>query len=349
MTNDSNKKYWLHRITGGDNGWMLSYPLLEEHSILSTGWSDFSQDEFVDRANELGISFIEQKMREEWNVTSLPRNRWNLYNFIHQMKAGNLVVVPMWGGVFGICELLDNEILTNESLPKDYYEGLGISLQNDGYLYSNDGNLIDLGFYRRVKVHHLKINRQEYADQALFSRMKIMQTNADISDLGENVKESIKRADSNNPIYIYKELMQSTLPIAKKIIDNYVQHITYEDLVEKYLWAIGANEVRKPATNESSTDEGDADRVAYFEQLKVAVMVQIKKHDSTTDDWAVNQIELYKNNHINEDYNVQLWVISNAEDFTEEAKRKAREANVRLINGDDFAKMILDVGLKHFM
>jgi hypothetical protein len=131
------------------------------------------------------------------------------------------------------------------------------------------------------------------------------------------------------------------LPIAKKIIDNYVQHITYEDLVEKYLWAIGANEVLKPATNESSTDEGDADRVAYFEQLKVAVMVQIKKHDSSTDDWAVNQIELYKNNHINqnEDYNVQLWVISNAEDFTEEAKRKAREANVRLINGDDFANL----------
>ena len=225
---------------------------------------------------------------------------------------------------------------------------------NDGtapVLYDANGNFIDLGFYRRVEPICANLPRQEYADQALFSRMKIMQTNADVSDLSANIEESIKRAKNNNPICIYKELMQCTLPAAKKIINDYVQHITYEDLVEKYLRAIGANEVLKPAPNESSIDEGDADRVAYFEQLKVAVMVQIKKHDYSTDDWSVNQIELYKNNHTNqnEDYNVQLWVVSNAEDFTEEAKRKAQEANVRLINGNDFAKMILDVGLKHFM
>ena len=32
----------------------------------------------------------------------------------------------------------------------------------------------------------------------------------------------------------------------------------------------------------------------------------------------------------------------------EDAKQKAREANVRLINGEDFARMILEIGLKHF-
>ena len=56
----------------------------------------------------------------------------------------------------------------------------------------------------------------------------------------------------------------------------------------------------------------------------------------------------YRENHQNEDYNVQLWVISNADNYTEDAKQKAFAQNVRLINGTDFARMILEVGLKHF-
>lgn len=348
---ESNKKYWIHRIKGGENGLALSDPLLFSNNVLATGWAELSTDEFVKTSNNNWDEF----QKQFFNVYGCMRNRYSLWRYL-SMKKGDIVVVPTWGN-FSIFKIADDNIYTNESIQqllasdklKDW-NGSDVHLKN-GYLYDANDNFIDLGFYRRVEPICTNLPRQEYADQALFSRMKIMQTNADVSDLSEKIEESIKRAKNNNPICIYKELIGRTLPAAKEIINDYVQHITYEDLVEKYLWAIGANEVLKPATNESSTDEGDADRVAYFEQLKVAVMVQIKKHDSSTDDWAVNQIELYKNNHINqnEDYNVQLWVISNAEDFTEEAKRKAREANVRLINGDDFAKMILDVGLKHFM
>lgn len=345
------KRYWIHRIKGGENGLTLSYPLLFSNNVLATGWTELSTDNFV-RASKNNRDEFEKQFADAYGYM---RNRYSLWRYL-SMKKGDIVVVPTWGD-FSIFEIADDNIYTNESIQQllaaDQLKDWNGSLAQvkDGYLYDANGNFIDLGFYRRVEPICANLPRQEYADQALFSRMKIMQTNADVSDLSANIEESIKRAKNNNPICIYKELMQCTLPAAKKIINDYVQHITYEDLVEKYLRAIGANEVLKPAPNESSTDEGDADRVAYFEQLKVAVMVQIKKHDYSTDDWSVNQIELYKNNHTNqnEDYNVQLWVVSNAEDFTEEAKRKAQEANVRLINGNDFAKMILDVGLKHFM
>ena len=37
-----------------------------------------------------------------------------------------------------------------------------------------------------------------------------------------------------------------------------------------------------------------------------------------------------------------------ADNYTEDAKQKAFAQDVRLINGTDFARMILEVGLKHF-
>ena len=38
-------KYWLHRITGGENAMKLSHPLLFEHRILSIGWSYLAAEE----------------------------------------------------------------------------------------------------------------------------------------------------------------------------------------------------------------------------------------------------------------------------------------------------------------
>lgn len=341
--------YWLHRITGGSNGVLLSYPLLKEKSILSTGWSDFSTDQFVDKTKQDGILHIENCMKNKWSISSLPKNRRSLYNFICKFKKGDIVVVPMWGGKFSICQITNDEVLTNESIPAEHYTHLGISRHEDGYLYKDDEKkCIDLGFYRNVKILHKEISRADYADQKLFSRMKIMQTNANISNIRESVDDAIKRADENRPICIHEELLNATLSVAKRIITDYTQHLKYEKLVEKYLRAIGADDVQKPPQNESKTEEGDADRVAYFEDLKVAVMVQVKKHSDKTNAWSVEQITRYLENHKNEDYNVQLWVISNAYDFTEDAKQKAFENSVRLINGDDFARMILEVGLKHF-
>ena len=342
--------YWLHRITGGRNAFPIAKMLLE-NGYLSIGWADFSCDEFVTNVLDNGIDDAinkHAKSKQENFNWAFTRNRWSLWRFIKEMKAGDYIVVPTWKA-FSIYVIEDDQVLTNQSFSlKECSKELP---KFDGtYLRDEQNNVIDLGFYRKVKAigKATNIPRKGYADQLLFSRMKIMQTNANITDIYKSVDDAITRAEHGNPICFYKELLDSTQDNAKKVIDNFTQHITYEDLVGKYLQAIGADDVQKPPQNESKTEEGDADRVAYFEDLKVAVMVQVKKHSDKTNAWSVEQITRYLENHKNEDYNVQLWVISNANDFTEDAKQKAFKNSVRLINGDDFARMILEVGLKHF-
>lgn len=346
MAENRKKKYWLHRITGGDNGWLLSYPLLNEHSMLSTGWSDFSEDSFVDGVNTQGISYIEETMMREWEIDYKPRNRWSLYYFIHEMQKGDIVIVPQWGGVFSICEIEDNETLTNESLPEEYYLSLGISKHN-GYLYKDDERkCIDLGFYRRVKVLHGQISRSDYAEQDLISRMKIMQTNSDITDLAEKIEKTIERANKKCPINLRAEMLDGTCTAMQEVIKRWTDADKFEQLIEKYLYAVGADKVSTPAINESATEDGDADRVATFEWLNLKIYVQAKKHKDVTDDWGVEQIIAYQKNHEQSEYREQLWLVSNADKFTTLAQEKAEAAHVRLINGKEFARLLLDVGVK---
>ncbi|MDR2132072.1 MAG: restriction endonuclease, partial [Clostridiales Family XIII bacterium] len=45
------------------------------------------------------------------------------------------------------------------------------------------------------------------------------------------------------------------------------------------------------------------------------------------------------------EYTYIPWVISTGDDFSDEAVRLAREKNVRLIDGNTFVGMLLDVGI----
>jgi HJR/Mrr/RecB family endonuclease len=86
-------------------------------------------------------------------------------------------------------------------------------------------------------------------------------------------------------------------------------------------------------------------------------MVQVKKHIGNTGDWAVQQIIMFNQNnqykqYNNDDescvmYNTILWIISSGDDFSTAAKEMARENNVRLINGKEFAKLLLENGIEH--
>ena len=174
-------KYWLHRITGGDNALEFAHPLLFTHNYLSIGWSDFSEDTFVLDVKNRGENAIDEAMQNAgWG---LPRNRWNLWRFIKGMAKGDIVVVPTWGE-FSLFEIADDEVLSNESMDASIFQnwnGKMASRYEDGYFHNEEGNIIDLGFYRKVKPVLLHIPREGYTDQELYSRMKIRQTNADIS------------------------------------------------------------------------------------------------------------------------------------------------------------------------
>lgn len=60
MADEHKKQYWLHRVTGGENGWLLSYPLLYNHGIMSIGWSFISNPEMVKEIKGSGITAIDK-------------------------------------------------------------------------------------------------------------------------------------------------------------------------------------------------------------------------------------------------------------------------------------------------
>ena len=343
------RNYWLHRITGGEYALPVAWQLLHKKNAseryLSIGWSDFSADEFVQDVLKREIIAIDERIvNEGWDLS---RNRWCLWRFMTQMKKGDYVLVPSWG-TFSVYEILDDVVLSNDSYSQiDFEDWNGKKIKfYDGYLHDEDKHEIDLGFYRRVKVIVEDAERAKYADADLISRMKIRQTNADINDLWENVERAIVAAKAQKPINlkenILNDIIESTFEQIKKTVDA----DKFEKLVEWYLESLGATWTKTPAKNESKTEDGDADRVAYFEKLKLVIMVQAKKHDNTTDSWAVEQITAYKqNNKPGDDYSTIMWVISTCDKFSEKAIKDAKDNGVRLINGREFTQLILEAGL----
>lgn len=336
-------KYWLHRITGGDNAWSLAQALFKK-GFISIGWCDFSYDINIDiiRGDESGFN---KMFFDEWQ--QYPRNRWNLWRFVKGMQPGDIVVVP-FSYSFIVCRILDNEVFTNESIDHNLLTDLDntlVSRKENGYLYYSDGRLVDLGFYRRVELLSDKeIPRIKFADQKLYSRMKIRQTNADITNIGDSVDNALAAFASNRPINLRESILESSSSIVLDKIQALLNADNFEGLVDWYLQSLGAR-VEKPSKNGSPTEDGDADRVGYFDKIGFAVMVQVKKHGGITGDWAVNQIKAYKANHNFGDYATALWVISSGDDFSDNAKQLAGAEGVRLIDGKTFARMILETGL----
>lgn len=343
------RNYWLHRITGGENAlpvaWQLLYKKDAKEHYLSIGWSDLSYDGLVKDAQEDNWDAVKEWFEGE--KYSLSYSAWCLIRFIKDMQPGDYVVVPSWG-TFSVYEIADNKIYTNESCSDIHFEDWsGYEPQmREGYWRTQNGDIIDLGFYRRVKPIEVDIPRSEYAEADLISRMKIRQTNADINDLWEQVEEAIVARREKKPINLKSKILDNIVENTFEQIKKTLDADKFEKLVQWYLESLGATWTTTPAKNGSKTEEGDADRVAYFEKLKLVVMVQAKRHEDTTSSWAVEQITAYKeNNKPSDDYSTIMWVISTCDQFSEEAIKKAKDNGVRLINGREFTQMILENGL----
>jgi len=340
--------YWLHRISYHAE---VSYPLLENNRILTIGFSDFATHQFIDDILKGDTwqerwKVLENMFDEIWGIR--PRTRHNLWRFIEGFKKGDKIIVPSWG-TFSIYELVSEkpkpitDLMINEL---EDWNGKILTKKN-GFIYSGD-NQIDLGFYWEVKPIAEKISREQYADASLTARMKIRVTNALISDLKNNIETAINSYKNNKPINLYSEIMDK---IRTQVLNSVVSKLNpdkFEKLVKYYFERIGANSVYIPAKNENGK-EGDADIVATFEPIKTIIYVQVKFHalETETNEWAVQQIKEYKNNKevMDDGYTKIGWVITSANNFSDESLRIAQEEGIHLIDGKRFAEMIIDAGL----
>lgn len=340
--------YYLHRISHHKE-W--SYPLLAERNLLSYGWSHFAaQPNFVARHQAADWTDVPDAVAQEWGQVT---QRFALQRFL-QMNDGDRVIVPTWKA-FHVYEIADDE----RRVPTDIEEDLiGLESWNgttavirDGYLaeiVGDESPNIDLGFFRRVRSIARNISREGYADAALMSRMKAQQANLNIDDLQESVEHAIAQFQAQQPINVRHLIMQECAPVVRETILGNVSPRKFEQLIKLWFQHQGFS-AEIPPRNEHGK-EGDADIIATFESLKLIVYVQAKRHDGQTNAWAVEQIQKYKEyksrNGDDDEYTRVPWVISTAEEFSRDCEEQARNARVRLIDGIEFATMLLDSGIE---
>lgn len=338
------QNYWMHRCKCGDNAWPFTHELLKKHCLISVGWSEFSCNEDQSRLTSGWESF--EQMFKDWRY---PRNRYNLWRFLNEMKQGDIVVVPL-PGVFDVYRIADNTVYNNETIDHSLWmdwNGEVASLDKAGYPAYADGRQIDMGFYRKVEPVAVDIPRRDYAPQALFSRMKIQQTNANINDLRDEVEDAIKRFREHTPINLHNEFLDEAAKGLLQQMRSKLNDGKLEQLVEWYMQQLGAN-TYIPAKNSTSHDEGDADVIATFDNLNgFTILVQVKAHKDYTNDWAVQQINAYKQAMEKRRLYIssQKWVVSTCDKFSEEAMRMAEASDVRLVAGLEFARMLIENGI----
>ena len=334
---------WLHRISHHAE---VAYPLLD-NGFLSIGYSDFSEPDFIkDSCGENGWQSFEKYFDDNWGAR--PKTRYNLWRFVSEMGEGDLIVVPSWGtfSVYELAEDMAKPVSEIELSEMNDWHGNKIEKKEDGLLYRTTGELIDLGFVRKVKLIKKDIPRYEYADSALTSRMKIRSTNADITDLKVSIEKALEGFTKGQPLNIYAQIISKT---RQSILDTIREELTpdkFEILVKWYFQRIGASDVYIPSKNESGK-EGDADVIAVFEPLKTIIYSQVKFHTGETSSWAIEQIKNYKDQKdtMDDGYSKISWVISSADNFSKESYDFAKEAKVQLVDGKQFTTMLLEAGI----
>lgn len=330
------RNYFIHRIS---HEWEISYPLLDM-GYLSIGWSSYLDSDILERIETGGESAFNDFM---WEKKNTYRSRWNLWYFF-QFKEGDYIVIPLFDKKFSICEVTGKptSILALKGKTIKVTEEKSAPVGDNG-IVGSDGRRYDIGFI--VPVKEIKCMPRAYADASLVSRMKIRQTNARIDDLASSVNEAL---ESDGPVNIHEKIMFSVSDSLKETIKKYITPDDLEEVVRWYFLKKGADRAWIPAKNEAGKENGaDVDVIAEFEDLGLVYYVQVKNHWGETGDWAVNQISEYNRQKQDGRDGITYipWVVTMANEYSGTAVELSKESGVRLINGDEFVEMILNVGL----
>ncbi len=356
--------YWLHRIS---YKWEISKPLFDR-GYLTIGWGYmlWASDDVVrkvtgnaDRnAVHEAINACHKEYREKgekgWDAMS--RYKTRSLEIFAQFRPDDTVVVPLYGGVFSVVRVKSSPKPVT-ALPESALKDLPVEIKNNedekGLYYTDErrGDESDVGFYVEVEKIRPDIPDipRSYAISDLQSRMKIRQTNAEIYD--ENLQKEIREVvERYAPIDIHDVIAEGTAKIILEAIRKYPAAVDVEKLVKWYMRKAGASKVYKPCKPKGNGEDNDADAdvIAEFDPLGVNIYIQVKKHEDKTGSKAVNQITQYKElsgENFADDRTHILWVLSTADSFDDEAKRLAQENSVRLINGEEFARMLVDAGI----
>ena len=363
--------FWFHRISYEAR---VSYPLLGK-GFLTIGFSGLlTEHENIvvdiknDKITESDFNGVFQDVYKK-----VSRNRWFLWDFA-KFAIGDQVVVPS-DKTFAVFEVVETAKAVRYLPPndianlKDSLSGKNIFLNKEGFISFIDdkGEEVeyDLGFFVKVKPVTDYIDEENnstvFAPRSMFlkdpmmRRLKSRSTNGQMNDLQELVKDAVDRVKRNEPLNFRKTIYNQFGNPLKKLLQIELTDKKFESLVQWYMYKLGADDVEIPSKNSSKKPaNGDADIIAFFEKLKLIIYVQVKHYSGTqANTWAITQIQNYidftaSNNN---DYTCAAWVISSCDRYSDNVKNAAIQQNainrmspIRLIDGNEFAEMMLDVG-----
>ena len=218
------KKYWLHRIS---HNWAVSYELFDK-GYLSLGWKVYSKTGILDAARRRETEF--EKVYESLNSKKY-KSRWNMW-YLSKFNIGDIVVVPLYDGLFSVCRVIEpaKSIKEIETEIGEFTDKNGKLITWENGLLKRKGEVetIDLGFVVKVEVIRTE-KRNEYADSALTSRMKMRQTNGDISDLSKSIDNVI---NAEKPINFYENAISQGASYLLERIQNDLDDNKFEKLVK---------------------------------------------------------------------------------------------------------------------
>lgn len=298
---------WMHRIS---YEWGKTTELLDS-GLLAIGWS-----RFADSGISAGIDSaqFEEIMRQNGETR---RSRWTLWYFA-QMCPGDLVVVPLYGGSMHVCEVAGKMRRAEAA-------------EAGGH---------DIGFVVPVKA--IKEIPRSWASSELQSRLKYRGTTARLDDLECDIRAALKAA---GPFMVHDKIADGLSGGLMEILLKWVTPDNLERIVKCCMHSLGASYVNIPAKNDRNKPEGgDADVIAEFAALRVRFYIQVKKHEDVSGKKAVEQIATYTQAVAEDGYTLISWAVSTAK-FGDEARELARIKNVRLIDGEELCRMLLDAGI----
>ncbi len=346
---DKEKRMWLHRNKHyGDIGW----------KVLGFDKNDFSDKNGcyisvgccsgkleLESFQKIQKSENKKKMFEDiyYNEVSRekPRVRHFLYKFLFEFEKGDYIVIPSeFSSTFSVFQIESDVLDYNNNQVK---RSIKIAGENIEKIISEKR---DFKYFRKLKPIRINISRRDYARGALSSELKFQGTTKELS---EEAKENLINAvEANRPISFYSIAMKSLTTELLKVIETITPE-QFESMIEWYFKKIKADEVEiLPKNYSNKKGKEDADIKATFENLKLQIYVQAKHYKGKADlKWANNQLKEYKEikdmSFKDNRYSIIYWIICSAE----EANTEVVDENIRVIRGEEFAEMLLKVGLQN--
>lgn len=307
---------------------------LFEDDYISIGYSKLNKDE-----NGKEIDYVEEYNSSENKYEKIREDvkkkfeKWGTHSKFEKflnIEVGDIVIVPDYK-CFYITEVIEKPISYIGELKRSYGDG-------------------DIGVVCKIKKisnsQGIVAKRELYAHGDLAKKLRSLGGYYELK--ADNI-EKIKRDFENEKVIKIEEEFKSALRNkVLEIIKTKLNPNNIERFIKNLMEKTGAK-CDIPAKNNkknATTEIADVDITCVYEKIKHIIYIQVKKHEGETSEYGVEQLQEYNDTELDQDYSTSYWLITTGEisEKARESQKKSKKV-IRLIDGNELADMILEIGI----